>query len=133
ARHFRGACGAQEASSPRADDLPVGRRLARLDRKPRRACARQAGPGAMSTSGLAHASFTTEDGAEISYRVRRGHDPIVLIHGLGCDASMWDGVVAALPSDVGLVIPELRGHGASTLGWRAPSVDQWADDVVRLL
>jgi pimeloyl-ACP methyl ester carboxylesterase len=87
----------------------------------------------MSTSGLAHASFTTEDGAEISYRVRRGHDPIVLIHGLGCDASMWDGVVAALPSDVGLVIPELRGHGASTLGWRAPSVDQWADDVVRLL
>lgn len=87
----------------------------------------------MSHFGLTQAHFTTEDGADISYKIRRGHDPIVLLHGLGCDASMWDGVVAALPSDVGLVIPELRGHGASTLGWRSPSVDQWADDVVRLL
>ncbi len=87
----------------------------------------------MSAHGLTHTHFTTEDGADISYRIRRGRDPLVLIHGLGCDASMWDGVVAALPSDVALVIPELRGHGASTLGWRAPSVDQWADDVWRLL
>ena len=87
----------------------------------------------MSAHGLTHTHFTTEDGADISYRIRRGRDPLVLIHGLGCDASMWDGVVAALPSDVALVIPELRGHGASTLGWRAPSVDQWADDVRRLL
>lgn len=87
----------------------------------------------MSTSGLANAHITTDDGADIAYRIRRGHDPIVLIHGLGCDASMWDGVVAALPSDVGLVIPELRGHGASTLGWKPPSVDQWADDVLLLL
>lgn len=87
----------------------------------------------MSASGLAHAHFATEDGADIAYRFRRGRDPLVLIHGLGCDASMWDGVVAALPNDLGLVIPELRGHGDSTLGWRPPSVDQWADDVVRLL
>lgn len=87
----------------------------------------------MSAHGLTHSHFTTEDGADIAYRIRRGRDPLVLIHGLGCDASMWDGVVAALPSDVALVIPELRGHGASTLGFRVPSVDQWADDVVRLL
>lgn len=77
--------------------------------------------------------FTTPDGAEIAFRVRPGRDPLVLLHGLGCDASMWDGVVAALPPDVGLVIPELRGHGRSTLGWRAPSIDLWADDVLRLL
>ena len=87
----------------------------------------------MSAYGLTHTHFTTEDGADIAYRIRKGRDPLVLIHGLGCDASMWDGVVAALPSDVALVIPELRGHGSSTLGWRVPSVDQWADDVVRLL
>ena len=87
----------------------------------------------MSASGLVRAHFATEDGADIAYRIRRGRDPLVLIHGLGCDASMWDGVVAALPNDLGLVIPELRGHGESTLGWRAPSVDQWADDVWRLL
>jgi len=87
----------------------------------------------MSGAGLETAVFTTPDGADLAYRIRRGRDPLVLIHGLGCDASMWDAVVASLPSDVGLVIPELRGHGASTLGWRTPSVDLWADDVVRLL
>lgn len=77
--------------------------------------------------------FTTPDGAAISYRFRPGRDPLVLLHGLGCDASMWDEVVDALPPEVGLVVPELRGHGGSTLGWHAPSVEQWADDVVRLL
>ncbi len=87
----------------------------------------------MSAHGLTHLHFTTDDGADIAYRIRKGRDPLVLLHGLGCDASMWDGVVAALPSDVALVVPELRGHGASTLGWRAPSIDQWAGDVVRLL
>jgi pimeloyl-ACP methyl ester carboxylesterase len=84
-------------------------------------------------SRVEHAVFTTDDGADIACRIRRGRDPLVLLHGLGCDASMWDAVVAELPAEMGLVIPELRGHGGSTLGWRAPSVDLWADDVVRLL
>jgi pimeloyl-ACP methyl ester carboxylesterase len=87
----------------------------------------------VSVAPLDHSVFTTPDGADISVRSRRGGNTLVLIHGLGCDASMWDAVVAALPSDVGLVIPELRGHGDSTLGWRLPSVDVWADDVVRIL
>ncbi len=73
------------------------------------------------------------DGATIVYRVRPGGRPWVLLHGLGCDASMWSGVVEALPEDVGVVVPELRGHGASTLGWRAPSLDLWAEDVAALI
>jgi pimeloyl-ACP methyl ester carboxylesterase len=79
------------------------------------------------------ATASTPDGASIAYRVRWGRDPIVLLHALGCDGSMWDGVVESLPADMGVIVPELRGHGGSTLGWRAPSVDLWADDVVRLL
>jgi pimeloyl-ACP methyl ester carboxylesterase len=75
----------------------------------------------------------TLDGAEITYRMRPGRDPWVLLHALGCDGTMWDPVVEALPEDMGLVIPDLRGHGGSTLGWRTPSVDLWADDVARLL
>ena len=82
---------------------------------------------------LQSAVFTTPDGAEISYRIRPGRDPFVLLHALGCDATLWTGVIAALSPDVGLLIPELRGHGGSTLGWRAPSVELWADDVVRLV
>lgn len=84
-------------------------------------------------SALQSAVFTTPDGAEIAYKIRPGRDTFVLLHALGCDASLWTGVVAALPQDVGLLIPEMRGHGGSTLGWRTPSVELWADDVVRLM
>jgi pimeloyl-ACP methyl ester carboxylesterase len=87
----------------------------------------------VSAAGLESSVFTTPDGADIAYRIRPGRDWLVLLHGQGCDASMWDAVVALLPVDLGLVVPEIRGHGASTLGWRVPSVDLWADDVVRLL
>lgn len=83
--------------------------------------------------GLEPRTLDTADGAEIAYHVRDGIDPWVLLHGLGCDGAMWDGVIAALPADVGLVIPELRGHGASTLGWMPPSVDLWASDVQAIL
>ncbi len=87
----------------------------------------------MTAGGLERGVFTTPDGADVAFRYRPGGDPIVLLHALGCDASMWDAVVATLPKDRALVIPEIRGHGASTLGWRAPSVELWADDVVRIL
>ncbi len=83
--------------------------------------------------GLREAIHGTRDGAEIAYRVRAGRDPWVLMHGLGCDASMWDEVVASLPGDVGLLLPECRGHGGSTLGWSIPSVDLWARDVLDLI
>lgn len=75
----------------------------------------------------------TEDGAAITYRVRRGRDPWVLLHGLGCDISLWDRVAALLPHDVGVLIPELRGHGGSTLGWRLPSIKLWANDIAAVI
>lgn len=78
-------------------------------------------------------TLATPDGAEIAYRYTPGRDPIVLLHGLGLDASMWDGVLASWPAERGALVPELRGHGGSTLGWRAPSIDLWAEDVARLL
>jgi pimeloyl-ACP methyl ester carboxylesterase len=78
-------------------------------------------------------TFGTTDGAEIAYRFRPGRDPWVLLHGLACDGSMWDDVVAHLPPDAGLVIPDLRGHGGSTLGWRLPSIALWAEDVAAIL
>jgi pimeloyl-ACP methyl ester carboxylesterase len=46
---------------------------------------------------------------------------------------MWDDVIEGLPVDCGLVVPELRGHGGSTLGWRSPHVDVLARDVVEIL
>ncbi len=75
----------------------------------------------------------TSDGAQLAYRLRPGRDPWVLLHALACDSTLWDDVVRALPEDVGLVIPELRGHGGSTLGWELPSVDRFAADVLEIL
>ncbi len=46
---------------------------------------------------------------------------------------MWDGVVAALPPTTGLLLPNLRGHGDSTLGWSLPSVERWAKDVIEII
>jgi len=74
----------------------------------------------------------TRDGAEIAYRVREGPSPWLLLHALGCDASMWDDVIAALPEETGVVVPELRGHGGSTLGWRPPDVELMARDVIEI-
>jgi pimeloyl-ACP methyl ester carboxylesterase len=81
---------------------------------------------------LREATRRTSDGAEIRYRVRPGRDPWVLLHALGCDSTLWDDVIARFPVDVGLLVPDLRGHGGSTLGWRAPSIDLWAEDVSSL-
>jgi pimeloyl-ACP methyl ester carboxylesterase len=75
----------------------------------------------------------TEDGAVITYRVRHGRNPWVLLHGFGCDMSMWDRAAAHLPHEVGLLVPELRGHGGSTLGWQLPSTDRWAEDIAEVI
>ena len=82
---------------------------------------------------LRDGAIDTTDGARLTYKARPGRDPWVLIHGLGCDASMWSEVIGSMPEDIGVVVPELRGHGGSTLGWRSPSVDLWAEDVERIV
>lgn len=46
---------------------------------------------------------------------------------------MWDGVIERLPAEVGYLVPDLRGHGGSELGWEPPSVDLWAQDVVGIV
>lgn len=48
-------------------------------------------------------------------RVRRGGSgspTVLLLHGLGATAEVWDGLVAAL-DDTGWVAPDLPGHGGS--------------------
>ena len=57
----------------------------------------------------------------------------MFLHGLGCDGTMWDAVIERLPAGVGFLVPDLRGHGDSTLGWQSPSVDLWAQDVAALI
>ncbi|WP_309133409.1 alpha/beta fold hydrolase [Cellulomonas sp.] len=59
---------------------------------------------------------------------------VVLLHGMGAasDRSSWDRVVPLLAGDHRLVVPDLRGHGASPRPG-SYALAEMADDVARLL
>ncbi|MCC5975837.1 MAG: 3-oxoadipate enol-lactonase [Rubellimicrobium sp.] len=44
---------------------------------------------------------------------RRTPSALVLLHALGTDHRIWDGVVARLPPALRIIRPDMRGHGAS--------------------
>lgn len=108
-------------------DLPTGVRLAYADLP----------PGAVGAAG--------PEPAEADGTADRDGPTIVLLHGLTNDADSWADTAAelqALAPAVRLVIPDLRGHGASGLpadgSWRtdpvaALSMAEFAADVVALL
>ena len=50
----------------------------------------------------------------LSYSDRRGEgEPVVFVHGVGHDRSVWAGVIGALPPSLRAISLDLRGHGAS--------------------
>src|SRR5207244_3977219 len=63
-----------------------------------------------------------------------GQGPVVvLLHGFPLDRTMWSGQAAALRSSYRLILPDLRGHGASDAPEGMYTMDVMADDVVALL
>lgn len=58
---------------------------------------------------------------------------LLLLHATGFHARCWDGVVAALPDDMHIIAPDLRGHGRS---YRPATLEDWsatAADIVALV
>lgn len=52
----------------------------------------------------------------IAYRRTEGRTPtLVFLHGTGCDADDWSGVLEALPSDIATLTLDFRGHGDSSV------------------
>jgi 3-oxoadipate enol-lactonase len=62
-----------------------------------------------------------------------GAPVVVMAHALGLTSAMWDRQRAALSSDFQLLRYDARGHGASLLGNRVPSLATVAGDVLQLL
>lgn len=58
--------------------------------------------------------FKTCNGTLIAYRYRRGVGPVVVCaHALGCDQSIWHGVIDRFDAGQAVLTYDLRGHGAS--------------------
>lgn len=73
------------------------------------------------------------DEGHVSYEVRRGSGPaLILVPGSFNGSDQWAKIVQGLDEDLTLVLVEVRGHGHS---WPPPengSIEQFAQDVVRI-
>jgi 3-oxoadipate enol-lactonase len=66
--------------------------------------------------------------------IKEGAGPvIVLSHALGCDLSMWDGVVNLLKNQFTLIRYDHRNHGTSFTELKSFTIDDMADDVSDLI
>jgi len=59
--------------------------------------------------------------------------PVLLVHAIGCDHRMWDGLGTALSPRFRVIRMDVRGHGRSAVTPRPYSLDQLADDARDLL
>ena len=60
-------------------------------------------------------------------------DAVLLVHAIGCDHRMWDGLGEALSPRFRVVRMDVRGHGRSAVTAGPYSLDQLADDAREVL
>src|SRR5438445_6935851 len=60
-------------------------------------------------------------------------DPVLLLHGLGCNGAVWDGLVELLlKRGLGTIVPDFSGHGRSA--WSSHySLEQQAAAIAAVL
>lgn len=77
--------------------------------------------------------YVTVHGHRRAY-VQAGRGPVLLLlHGLGCDHTTWDGVFDDLARDFTVIAPDLLGHGASDKPRADYSVGGYANGMRDLL
>ncbi|WP_138470189.1 alpha/beta fold hydrolase [Poseidonocella sp. HB161398] len=73
-------------------------------------------------------------GRALRYGIRHGRGPyLVLIHEMGGSIESWEQVLAHLPPELGVVLPEMRGMGGSEKIAATPGFGEIAADVLALL
>lgn len=55
------------------------------------------------------------EGSKLSYRVYGQGRPVILVHGFGEEANVWDGLISHLKDRYQLIVPDLPGTGESAL------------------
>jgi pimeloyl-ACP methyl ester carboxylesterase len=89
--------------------------------------------GLVVPSDVRRHEIDTDDGARL-HVVERGEGPaIVLLHGLLLSSDIWVHQLTDLADRHRVVAIDLRGHGRSTAGERAITIEAMADDVCRVL
>jgi pimeloyl-ACP methyl ester carboxylesterase len=71
--------------------------------------------------------------AEIFYDVTGSGPPIILLHPFPVNHEFWLPVSRSLSSRYRLIMPDLRGHGESSLGDGPATMQKYADDIARLM
>jgi pimeloyl-ACP methyl ester carboxylesterase len=77
--------------------------------------------------------FFTTRGVRIHFRDAGRGLPVLLLHAFPLSGAMFDAQVAALSSQVRLIVPDQRGFGASTVGEGPATMDELAEDALSLL
>lgn len=73
------------------------------------------------------------NGIRLSYERRGKGTPLVLLHGFPLDHHLWDEVAPLLEDTFDVILPDLRGFGASTAVASPSSMDDYASDIASLL
>lgn len=74
----------------------------------------------------------TSGDAQIFYEVRGAGPFLVLLHPYPTNHVFWKAVAPVLAEDFTLILPDLRGHGASSAGSGPATMQKHADDLLRL-
>jgi 3-oxoadipate enol-lactonase len=73
------------------------------------------------------------NGIEIAYMDEGQGPAVVLIHGFCGSSSYWEHIIPELSKDYRVIAPDLRGHGRSSAGTVASTMELLADDIAELL
>lgn len=84
------------------------------------------------TRAFADTQFTVCEHSVAVSEVGTG-DPVLLVHGIGEDHRGWRRALPDLMLERRVILYDLRGHGASTLGDGAETLSQFSDDLAGLL
>lgn len=70
---------------------------------------------------------------QVAFRRSGQGTPVVFVHGLGQDHRSWDPVIDRLAPGVNAYVPDLRGHGSTSIGQASGTASQLAGDLLAFL